>query len=142
MMENPPVVEGFKPFGVPFSATEPVVLLFEEYEAIRLVDYEGLTQEDASVKMNVSRPTFTRIYDKAKHTIATGFVEGRPILVRGGDYQSKGYWYRCEDCNRIIVSATEILRCVYCNSKRLRTLSSLPCNGRGFCRKYGNHDIR
>ena len=43
----PPPMEGFKPFGVPMRELESVVLLFEEFEAIRLADYEKLTQEEA-----------------------------------------------------------------------------------------------
>ncbi|MDP4271752.1 MAG: DUF134 domain-containing protein, partial [Bacteroidota bacterium] len=58
----PPSMEGFKPFGIPMSTLEPVILLFEEYEAIRLCDYDGLTQDQAAERMTVSRPTFTRIY--------------------------------------------------------------------------------
>lgn len=45
MMANPPKIEGFRPFGVPMTNIEPVVLLFEEYESMRLADYEGLTEE-------------------------------------------------------------------------------------------------
>jgi len=40
----PPPMEGFKPFGIPMRELEPVVLLYEEFEAIRLADYENLTQ--------------------------------------------------------------------------------------------------
>ena len=64
-IKMPLVMEGFKPFGIPMRELEPVVLLFEEYEAIRLADYENLTQEEAAKKMDISRPTFTRVYDKA-----------------------------------------------------------------------------
>jgi len=35
--------------------------------------------------MNISRPTFTRIYDKARKTIAEAFVEGKIIVISGGD---------------------------------------------------------
>jgi len=38
------MMEGFKPFGVPLKKLEPVILLFEEYEALRLLDYLGMTQ--------------------------------------------------------------------------------------------------
>jgi predicted DNA-binding protein (UPF0251 family) len=62
----PTIMEGFKFFGVPMLELEPVVLLFEEYEAIRLADYENLTQKEAALNMKISRPTFTRLYDKAR----------------------------------------------------------------------------
>lgn len=77
----PPPMEGFKPFGIPIQELEPVVLLFEEYEAIRLADYENLTQEEATQKINISRPTFTRLYDKARKNIAKAFIEGKAIFT-------------------------------------------------------------
>ena len=80
-----PQAEGFKPFGVNINDTEAVELLIEEYEALKLADYHNLTQEEAAKKMNISRPTFTRIYDKARKTIALAFVEGKVIIIKGGD---------------------------------------------------------
>lgn len=41
-------MEGFKPFGVPMPKLESVLMSFEEYEAMRLADYENLTQEEAA----------------------------------------------------------------------------------------------
>jgi predicted DNA-binding protein (UPF0251 family) len=76
-------MEGFKPFGIPMRELGSVVMLFEEFEAIRLADYENLTQEEAAEKMNISRPTFTRLYDKARKTIAKAFVEGKAIIIQG-----------------------------------------------------------
>jgi len=52
-------------------------LNFDEYETIRLLDYEGLMQEEAAERMNVSRPTLTRIYENARKTMAKAFVEGK-----------------------------------------------------------------
>ncbi|MEN8121195.1 MAG: DUF134 domain-containing protein [Bacteroidota bacterium] len=80
-----PLAEGFKPFGVAINETDALELLYEEYEAIKLADYQNLTQEEAAKKMNISRPTFTRIYDKARKTIALALVEGKIIIIKGGD---------------------------------------------------------
>ncbi len=74
-----PEMEGFKPFGIPLRELSSVTLLYEEYEAIKLCDYLGMKQEEAAVKMGVSRPTLTRIYDKARKTVATAFAEGKAI---------------------------------------------------------------
>ena len=60
----PPLMKGFKPFGIPRRMLSSVSLLYDEYEAIRLLDYEGMNQDQAAVQMNVSRPTLTRIYEK------------------------------------------------------------------------------
>ena len=119
-MATPPAVEGFRPFGVPITDIEPIELLFEEYESIKLTDYEGLTQEQAAERMNVSRPTFTRIYEKARKTIAQSFVEGKAIIIKGGDFHSDDHWYRCEDCNQVIVSKEETDTCNHCHSKKLQ----------------------
>lgn len=120
---NPPVMEGFKPFGIPMKELEPVILLYEEYEAIRLCDYEGLTQEESSVKMNVSRPTFTRIYEKARRSIAEAFVEGKAIFIEGGSYKTENYWYRCNSCMKLIISEYETSKCSYCNADSIRRLN-------------------
>lgn len=122
---NPPVMEGFKPFGIPMTNLEPVVLLFEEYESIRLSDYEGLTQEQAAEQMNVSRPTFTRIYEKARRTIARAFVEGKAIFIEGGNYHTEDSWYRCEHCMKVNICKNELMSCQYCQSQTLRRLNKI-----------------
>src|SRR5659263_428512 len=83
-MLNPPVMEGFRPFGIAVTDLERVVLLYQEYEAIRLTDYRGLTQQESAQQMNIPRPTFTRIYEKARRSIAKAFVEGKAIFIEGG----------------------------------------------------------
>ena len=97
-------MEGFKPFGIPMRELEPVVLLFEEYEAIRLADYENLTQEEAAKKMDISRPTFTRVYDKARKNIAKAFIEGKAIIIQGGTYITDDFWYRCYNCHETMIT--------------------------------------
>lgn len=124
-IENPPVMEGFKPFGIPISNLEPVILLFEEYEAIRLSDYEGMTQEQAALQMKVSRPTFTRIYEKARRTIAQAFVEGKAIFIEGGNFHTNDCWYRCDNCMKLNIHPCETDTCNYCHSKTLRRLNTI-----------------
>jgi len=122
-MTRPPVMEGFKPFGVPMRELESVDLLFEEYEALRLADYENLTQEEAAIKMNISRPTFTRLYDKARKSIAKAFVEGKAIIIQGGTYITDDYWYRCDNCHETIVSDHPVNQCRECDSDNLTQLN-------------------
>ena len=98
---NPPIIKGFKPFG-PGTADlnpEPVYLLFEEYEALRLCDFDMVIHNEASVIMGVSRPTFTRIYAAARQKIARAFVEGRQITIEGGKVYFDSTWYHCANCN-------------------------------------------
>jgi len=98
---NPPTIKGFKPYGPESFAQdmEPVNLLFEEYEALRLSDYDMLNHHQASVMMQVSRPTFTRIYASALQKIAKAFVEGRQISISGGKVYFDSDWYRCHGCH-------------------------------------------
>ncbi len=119
----PPSMEGFKPFGIPMRELESVVLLFEEYEAIRLTDYENLTQAQAARRMNVSRPTFTRIYEKARKNIAKAFVEGKAILIQGGHYITDDLWYRCCDCNEVMITLKPITHCRKCGSENIVQLN-------------------
>lgn len=95
-----PLVTGFKPIGIPCPAVEEITLQYDEYETIRLLDYEGLNQEQAAERMNVSRPTLTRIYENARKTIAKAFVEGKMIVIRGGNVDFCEKRQRCRKCSR------------------------------------------
>ncbi|MFO7657654.1 MAG: DUF134 domain-containing protein [Bacteroidales bacterium] len=119
----PPPMEGFKPFGVPMRDLDSVVLLFEEYEAIRLADYENLTQEEAALKMNISRPTFTRLYDKARKNIAKAFIEGKAIFIQGGTYITDDYWYRCHNCHETMITMKPVNACRKCDSEDIMQLN-------------------
>ena len=67
------------------SALELVTLTFDEIEALRLGDLEGLYQEQAAEKMNVSRQTFGRIIDSAHKKIADALVNGKALSIEGGN---------------------------------------------------------
>ena len=120
---RPPQMEGYKPFGIPMRELEAVDLLYEEYEALRLADYENLTQEEAAKKMNISRPTFTRLYDKARKNIAKAFVEGKAIIIQGGTYITDDYWYRCDDCHETMVTIKPTEQCRKCDSDNITRLN-------------------
>ncbi len=94
-----PAVKGFQPYGPDIDkGLEAVRLHFEEYEAFRLCDYELYNHVEAAVFLNVSRPTFTRIYSAARNKIAKAFVEGRPLVVEGGMIFFDHQWYECIHC--------------------------------------------
>ncbi len=86
---NHPEIEGYRPFGVATQDLDPVILLLEEFEAFRLVDYLGRTHAEAADEMGISRSTLSRVYDQARRSIATAFVLGKAIIIEGGDYTMK-----------------------------------------------------
>lgn len=96
-----PLIKGYKPFGPDIfpDHKESVVMLLEEYEAIKLCDYDMLNHEHASKAMHISRPTFTRVYASARQKIASAFVEGRPISIEGGKVYFDSDWYHCHSCH-------------------------------------------
>jgi len=74
----------FKPRGIPASDLKEVVLNLDEYEAIRLADYEQLYQEEAADRMNISRQTFGRIVAAAHKKIADVLINGKALKIEGG----------------------------------------------------------
>ncbi|WP_457560153.1 DUF134 domain-containing protein [Caminibacter sp.] len=71
----------FKPCGVPAREIDTVLLSDDELEAIRLMDLEGLYQEDVANEMGVSRPTISRILANARRKIADAIINGKAIEI-------------------------------------------------------------
>ena len=65
---------------------EHVILTVDEYETIRLVDKEGLSQEDCGTQLGVGRTTVQKIYETARRKIADALVLGRSLRIEGGDF--------------------------------------------------------
>lgn len=123
-IQVPPVIKGMSVYGVRGRKTNEVILHLEEYEAIRLLDYQNLTQEEAAVFMDVSRPTLTRIYEEARNKVATAFVEGRDLIFRGGDVYFDKNWFRCNSCKASFSDYSENNeKCPVCNSEDLVSLN-------------------
>jgi len=60
---------------------EPIFLEMAELEAFRLVDLEGLSQEEAGQRMRVSRGTVWRLVQSARKKTAQALSEGRPVYI-------------------------------------------------------------
>ena len=94
-----PQSDYFKPRGIPLSMLEEVVLTVDEFEAVRLADLEGLYQERAAEKMNVSRQTFGRIIESAHKKVAEALVQGKALKIEGGEFEmSSMRKFSCHDC--------------------------------------------
>lgn len=95
-----PGVSYFKPRGVPLGELEEVVLMVDEFEAVRLADLEGLYQEPAAERMHVSRQTFGNIVSSAHKKIADAIVNAKAIRIEGGTYQiTEMKKFRCHQCD-------------------------------------------
>jgi uncharacterized protein len=75
----------FKPRGIPVVELEEIVLHLDEFEAIRLADYEELYQEEAASRMNISRQTFGRVIGTAHKKIADVLIHGKALRIEGGE---------------------------------------------------------
>lgn len=151
-----PAISGFKPYGLSegLKRGESVFLLYEEYESLRLCDYEKYNQQDASSLMGVSRPTFTRIYMSAREKIALAMVEGRKIRIEGGKVVLDNEWMHCEACGCFFSKLDDmdvVSECALCGSREIASVkrdnlsfmseedrSEVNC-GRGGCRRRKEH---
>lgn len=75
---------GLRPIGRPAAGLEVETLRLDELEALRLADLEGLYQEAAAERMDVSRATFARILGRARATVARAILGGRVLMVGDG----------------------------------------------------------
>jgi uncharacterized protein len=71
----------FKPAGVPSYQLEEVRIYIDEFEAIRLCDYEGLNQIQASEKMGISRATIQRLLTSARRKITETILDNKALVI-------------------------------------------------------------
>ncbi len=105
----------FKPAGIPINRAEVVELALDEFEAIRLADLEGMDQDEAASLMNISRPTLSRILERARQAVADAVVNGKVLVIEGGN-----------------VTMVSRGRCGRCGTE---TMQGRPGTGRHRCRK-------
>ena len=96
-VEEMPGVTYFKPRAVSLSTLEEVILSVEELEALRLAHQEGLYQQEAAARMEVSRATFGRVLDAAHRKVTKALVEGCALRIQGGSFCMIGP-ERCLSC--------------------------------------------
>ena len=96
-----PRVTLFKPAGVPGRDLEQLPLAIDELEAIRLVDLEGLSHEQAAAAMGVSRQTVGRVLERGRAKVAEALVGGKAILIGGGQYRVEPRQLCCASCGEV-----------------------------------------
>lgn len=97
-----PKVNEFGPLNVK-ELNNYVIMTVEEYETIRLMDLENLSQEETADRMGVARSTIQRIYEEARRKIADFIVNGKTLKIEGGDYRVCDFNVdnnRCSLCRR------------------------------------------
>ncbi len=80
-----PDIRGFAPDKC--CVADPVVLLVEEYECVRLIDLKKRTHDQCARQMQISRTTVTEIYEKARFKIADALINGKRLVIDGGNYR-------------------------------------------------------
>ena len=122
---NPPRMAGFKPFGMPLCDLKVLKLHFDEYESINLINYQSLSQDVAAEMMGISRPTFTRVYNRALKKIAKAFVECLAIAIEGGNVEFEKQWFKCNKCFKLIEGMENHVKCKGCTSFANNELSKI-----------------
>lgn len=103
-----PEYDSFSPNGVPQS--ESIFLTLDEFEAIRLIDFEKLTHEQCALQMQISRTTVTEIYEKARFKLADCLINGKSLCISGGKYRfCDGLEPCCKKCHRLDSTAKIIM---------------------------------
>ena len=77
----------FIPEDADAGSIETITLSLDEFETIRLLDHEGLNQEECAVRMGVARTTVTAMYESARKKIIGAIVEGKRLCIAGGNIE-------------------------------------------------------
>lgn len=123
-IERLPGIKGYVPIGGT-ADQEPVIINLEEYESIRLSDFELLDHFEAAGRMGVSRPTFTRIYESARRKVATAFCQQKPMVFEGGKVYFNSQWYSCNTCGCLFnrPGNEPVTNCALCGSPQVEKYS-------------------
>lgn len=88
----------FGPLGEAPASADVVSVTVDEYEAVRLIDLEGMTQEECADKMGVARTTVQGIYIAARRKLADILVNGKTLMIEGGNFRlCDGGDHACRD---------------------------------------------
>ncbi|WP_423363011.1 DUF134 domain-containing protein [Mycoplasma sp. P36-A1] len=96
-----PKCNTYGPLDTLDESNKKITMTIDEYESIRLIDLENMSQEECSKKMNIARSTVQGIYNEARKKLAQSLVNGNTLLINGGKYHlCNGLDNSCESiCN-------------------------------------------
>ncbi len=136
-VKQPPLYSSFKPTGIMKSHLQQINLSLDEYEAVRLADYLQMEHEEASIEMEISRSTFTRLLEKARKKVSAFLIEGKELYIEGGCIHFRGNIIRCVSCGHMfnIGFKDELNLCPNCGSENLLDMAGGYGHGR-CCQQY------
>lgn len=125
LIDTPPLYDSFKPIGVRGRDIVDLQMSLDEFETLRLADYEGMNQDDAAEEMDISRSTFSRLIESARRKSSEFLIEGKRLVINGGPVHFKENLLRCRSCNSIVPVqfGTENILCTNCGSDDLIDLA-------------------
>lgn len=134
-----PVSNFFKPAGIRLSEIDHLALTFDEFEAVRLADREGLYQEEAAKIMNISRQTFGRVLQEAHRKIAECLVQGKALKIEGGNYVTAENIFNCRGCGNMWGRQPDRIpdKCPECENSNIQVANQGGPFGRGPMRGRG-----
>ena len=138
-IEGPPLFTAFKPMGVSCRKDSYVSLSLDEFEAVRLADYQGLDHAEAAEQMGTSRSTFSRLVMRARHKMAAFMIDGRQLVIEGGNIDFRCNVIQCQDCGSEVKVKIDsnVCECAECSSQNITKLADRF--SRENCCKGGNH---
>ncbi len=141
-----PLASVFKPAGIPARHLEHVTLALDELEALRLVDLDGLSHEQAADSMGVSRQTVGRILEAGRRKVADALLNGKAVEIDGGPFRYAGRHGVCRACGHrwALDAAAEPAACPACGGADLLVCPDAgpPCDRPGRGRRRGGRGGR
>ncbi len=122
---TPPLYDSFKPIGVRGRDLKDVEMSLDEFEAIRLADYEGMSQDEAALEMDISRSTFSRLIESARKKSSELLIDGKRLVIEGGSVHFKENLLKCRSCDQVISAqiGSGMKSCTNCGSTDLIDLA-------------------
>ncbi len=140
IVHEPPIYSTFKPVGAREQSLEQILLSLDEFEAFRLADQLGMSQESAADEMGISRSTFTRLIEKSRKKIADFIIQGGLLTIEGGSIHFRNNIIRCSGCGHMFktIMMKTITECPACHSNNLINLAGGFGHGKCCDLKYQN----
>lgn len=129
---EPPLFTEFKPARIAAKNLSRNSLSLDEYESVRLADLAGLSHEEAADEMEISRSTFSRLVARARLKITDALVNGKMLVIEGGNVHFRNNMFRCRNCGNLFKTKinSTLQKCPECQSINLQNLAGGFGHGR------------